>query len=196
MRTHRAHGNESTTVTQPTALKTKAAPAGLGVSPRRQEKVLSSGCSARLAATQRTRQMCVDGGERLCPSVPCSRFPQARPVGCAEIPSHHHVMEEKEVLDSRCILSPEPQLRLRSATASRLSTPRVHSSPETRTPAGKTDRSHRDCFCKRLSSRTARTWPRLQGNLCPPARNFGNGMHDNSGSRAPLLFFGAVCASS
>ena len=55
--------------------KTKAAPGGLGVSPRRQEKGRSSGRSAWPAAIQRTKQMCVDGGGRLFGCVP--QFPAA-----------------------------------------------------------------------------------------------------------------------
>ena len=116
-----------------------------------------------LRLIQGTKQMCVDGGERLFGCVP--QFPAAvsssSTVGCAEIPAPHHVMEEKEVLDGRGILPPEHQLRSpgRHRTGIRLS----WTAPiQTRTPARRQTvptviLSARDCL-----PHTART----TGHVC------------------------------
>ena len=77
-------------------------PVGLGVSPRRQEKVQSSRCSARL----RGQNKCVFGCDPQSPAAVSLKL-DSRLCCDSSTPRCHG----RETLDGRCILSPELQLR-------------------------------------------------------------------------------------
>ena len=66
--------------------------------------------------------MTVNGRSAVCLSS-LQPFPSSSTVGCAGLPAPRHAMEEKEMLDGRCILPLEPQCRsaVRRRTGSRLS---------------------------------------------------------------------------
>ena len=98
--------------------------------------------------------MCAKVGHLAISLSPQQPLPSSPLFGRSVPPGANHAVEEKDVLDGR---STWTAVSLRSTTVHRASGLPRHCSPETRNPARKTDRFHRDSCYGRSSSRTART---------------------------------------